>query len=338
MLSLVLPLTAVLAVAAANGGFFATAFGWSALAFAWVTVVAVVLVAPRWGGIDVTWVVAAAALCVFTFCSAIWAGSAGTAVDQGQRAVVYATAVAGALLLLRRRDLERWLSGLVLGATAICFYALATRLFPDHFGGLKPDYRLFVPIGYWNALGIFAGVAALLALGGAVAGRITALRVVAGVALVVLLPTLYYTYSRGAWAALLTGLAVTLLYSPWRERLFVGLFVFLPLPALAVWLASRPPALTDRSASIAAAAHAGHRLAAELAALALLQAAVAGALRSLRRADQGLQSACGSRWPSSSPSRWSWGSPASSRTTARRRSSRTARTTRSRGRRPAGRT
>ena len=53
--------------------------------------------------------------------------------------------------------------------------------------------------------------------------------------------------------------------------------MFLPLPVLAVWLASRPPALTDRSASIAAASHAGHRLAAELAALALLQAVVAGA-------------------------------------------------------------
>ena len=247
-LSLLLPLTAVLAVAAANGGYFATAFGWTALAFAWVTLVAVVLIAPRWRALDLTWVVAAAALCVFTFCSALWAGSAGTAIDQGQRAVVYATAVAGALLLLRRRDLELWLAGLVFGATAICFYSLGTRLFADHFGGPKPDYRLFVPIGYWNALGIFAGVAALLAFGAAVVGRVTALRVLAGVALVVLLPTLYYTYSRGAWAALLAGLFVTLLYSPWRERLFVALFVFVPLPALAVWLASRhtrPDGATD---------------------------------------------------------------------------------------------
>ena len=276
-LSLLLPLTAVLAVAAANGGYFPTAFGWTALAFAWVTLVAVVLIAPRWRALDLTWVAAAAALCVFTFSSALWAGSAGTAINQGQRAVVYATAAAGALLLLRRRDLELWLAGLVFGATAICFYSLGTRLFADHFGGPKPDYRLFVPIGYWNALGIFAGVAALLAFGAAVVGRVTALRVLAGVALVVLLPTLYYTYSRGAWAALLAGLFVTLLYSPWRERLFVALFVFVPLPALAVWLASRPQALTDRSASIAAESHAGHRLAIELAMVALLQAGVAGA-------------------------------------------------------------
>ena len=127
----------MIAVAAANGGYFATAFGWTALAFAWVTIIAVVLVAPRWTAFDVTWLVGAGALCVFTFSSAVWAGSAGTAVDQGQRAVVYTTAVAGALLVLRRRDLERWLAGLVLGAAAICFYSLATRLFADHFGGFN---------------------------------------------------------------------------------------------------------------------------------------------------------------------------------------------------------
>ena len=278
-LSLLLPLIAVVSVAAANGGFFATAFGWTALAFAWVTIVAVVLAAPRWGGFDAAWTTAAGAFCVVMFCSAAWAGSAGTAVDQGERSVVYATAVAGALLVLRRRDLERWLSGLVLGAAAVCFYSLATRLDAEHFGAFNADagYRLFVPIGYWNALGIFAGIAALLAFGIAVAGRITVLRVLAAVALVAVLPTLYYTYSRGSWGALLAGLVVVLVYSPGRERLFAGLLVLAPLPALAVWLASRPPALTDRAASITAATHAGHRLAVELAVLGLMQGLVAAA-------------------------------------------------------------
>ncbi len=278
-LSLVLPLVAVVAVAAANGGFFATAFGWTGLAFAWVTIVAAVLVVPRWGSLDSAWALGAAGLCLFTFASALWAGSAGTAVDQGLRAIVYATAVAGALLLLRRRDLELWLFGLVAGATAICFYSLATRLFADSFGAFNAaaGYRLFVPIGYWNALGIFGGIAALLALGVAVVGRNTTLRILAGVALVVLLPTLYYTYSRGTWAALAVGLVVALAYSPWRARLFVSLFVFGPLPALAVWLASQPAALTDKHSSLSAASQAGHRLAAELALLALAQAVVAAA-------------------------------------------------------------
>ena len=185
--------------------------------------------------------------------------------------------MAGALVLLRRRDLERWCFGLVLGAAAICFYSLATRLFAGHFGAFDAgaSYRLYVPIGYWNALGIFAALAALLAFGVAVLGRTAALRVIAGVALIVLLPTLYYTYSRGSWAALLVGLVVALLYSPYRERLFVALLVFAPLPALAVWLSSRPAALTNRLATIGAAAHAGHRVAWELVVLGVVQALVA---------------------------------------------------------------
>lgn len=296
-LALLLPLAAIVAVAAAQGGFYATAFGWTTLAFAWVTIVAAVVVVPRWRRFDTAWVLAAGALCVFTFCSALWAGSAGTAVNQGQRAAVYATAVAGALLLLRRRDLELWVCGLVFGAAAICFYSLATRLFADHFGAFNAaaGYRLFVPIGYWNALGIFAGIAALLAFGVAVAGHSLVLRIVAGVTLVVLLPTLYYTFSRGSWAALLVGLVVAILYSPRRSRLFLGLSVFGPLPALGVWLASRPDALTNRFASLAAASHAGHRVALELVALALVQAIVALAYVKLaervdvpRRARQGL--------------------------------------------------
>ena len=278
-LALVLPGAAVLGVAAANGGFFPTAFGWTGLAFAWVTIIAAVAVAPRWGLFDAPWALAAAAFCVFTFCSALWAGSAGTTIDQGLRAVVYATAVAGALLLLRRRDLERWLFGLVLGAAAICFYSLTTRLFAGHFGAFDAgaSYRLYVPIGYWNALGIFAVLAALLAFGLAVLGRTAALRIVAAVALIVLLPTLYYTYSRGSWAALIVGLVAALLYSPYRERLFVALLVFGALPALAVWLASRPAALTNRLATISAAAHAGHRVAIELVVLGVAQALLAAA-------------------------------------------------------------
>ena len=283
-LSLVLPLVAVIAVAAANGGFFATAFGWTALAFAWVTIVAAVLVVPRWGVFDGVWTPAAAALCVFTFCSALWAGSAGTAINQGQRALVYATAVAGALLLLRRRDLERWLFGLVLGAAAICFYSLATRLFADHFGAFNADagYRLFVPVGYWNALGIFAAsrcAARVRRRGrrtkpGATSSRRRTRRLAAD-ALLHLQPRLV---GRAPGRARRRDPL-----SPWRERLFVGLFVFGPLPALAVWLASRPDALTSRSPRSRRRRMPGTGSPLELALLALVQAAVADCLRPVRR-------------------------------------------------------
>src|SRR5581483_3729909 len=49
------------------------------------------------------------------------------------------------------------------------------------------------------------------------------------------------------------------------------------IPAVGVLLESRPAALTHSASSLAAAAHAGHRVAAELAALALVQACVGAA-------------------------------------------------------------
>jgi hypothetical protein len=62
-----------------------------------------------------------------------------------------------------------------------------------------------------------------------------------------------------------------LAYSPARLRLLAGLAVLGPLPTFAVWLASRPEALTNRSTPIAAAAHAGHRLAVELLVVVVVQ-------------------------------------------------------------------
>ena len=170
---LLLPFVTVVAVAAASGGFNATSFGWTALAFAWVVIIAVTIAVPEWGPLDVAWLTAAAAVCLYTFASAAWSGSVGTAIDNGQRSLEYLLGITAALLVARRGRLSLWLGGLALGGAAVSVYSLATRLFPDRFGAFDAHagYRLFVPIGYWNALGIFAAVAALLAFGVAVAGR-----------------------------------------------------------------------------------------------------------------------------------------------------------------------
>jgi O-antigen ligase len=270
------PLVAIVGVGAADGGFFATSFGWTALAFAWTTIVAISIIVPRWQTLDLVWLVTALALCLYTFGSAAWAGSTGDAVDEGLRTLVYLTGVAGALILLRQRDLERWLTGLVLGATGICFYSLATRLLPDHFQGFdSSDYRLFVPIGYWNALGVFAAIALLVALGIAAFGTNGPLRVVAAASTVVLAPTLYFTFSRGPWFALIAGTVVTLALSPLRLRLLGALGLLGIVPGLAVLLASGEPGLTERGSSLAAAAHDGHRLALAFLVLGIVQLAVA---------------------------------------------------------------
>jgi O-Antigen ligase len=274
---LLVPSITLIGVAAASGGFNATSFGWTALAFAWLAIVALTVVTPAWGALDVAWLTAATAVCLDTFGSAAWSGSVATAIDNGQRSLEYLLGITVALLVVRRGRLSLWLSGLVLGVGAVSVYSLATRLFPDHFGAFNgaAGYRLFVPIGYWNALGIFAAAAALIAFGVAVAGRGRVLRVLTAVAIVPLTATLYFTFSRGAWVALACGLLAVFALSAQRLRLLGGAFMLVPVPAVGVLLASRVSALTHQSIAVSAAAHAGHRLALEFALLTAAQAAVA---------------------------------------------------------------
>jgi hypothetical protein len=273
------PFATVTGVAAASGGFNATSFGWTSLAFAWLVILVVTLAAPAWGAFDVAWLTSAAGICVYTFASTVWSGSASVAIDSGQRTLEYLAGIAAALVIVRRGRVSPWLSGLALGAGAICVYSLATRLFPDRFGAFNADagYRLFVPIGYWNALGIFASMALLIGLGVATVGRGRVLRILTAVALVPLSATLYFTFSRGALAALAVGLLAVFTLSPQRLRLLGGVAVLVPVPAAGVLIASQAPALTHQATAVGAAAHAGHRLALELALLAAGQAALAAA-------------------------------------------------------------
>ena len=91
---------------------------------------------------------------------------------EGQRALLYVAVLAALVLLVRRSTVP-----LVLAATLVAIflasgYGLLTRLFPERLGVFDPvaAYRLEEPLTYWNALGIFAAMGALLALGFAAAG------------------------------------------------------------------------------------------------------------------------------------------------------------------------
>jgi hypothetical protein len=274
----------IVGVASASGGYNPTSFGWTALALSWVVIVAVALRAPTWRRLDIAWSGLAAAFCVFLFASAGWAASADSAVNDALRCVVYVVGIAAALVVLRRST-EHWLAGLALGAASVCVYALATKLFPGRFGNFNANstYRLFVPLGYWNALGCFAAIASLIALGIGVLGRERPLRIAAAVSLVPLIATLYFTFSRGAWGSLAVGVAATFAVSPLRLRLLGGAAALIPLPAIGVLIASRSSALTHHLVPLGAAAHAGHKFALELALLGVGQLLVAWAFVSFSR-------------------------------------------------------
>jgi O-antigen ligase len=193
-------------VAFDNGGFDATTWGWSTLVPLIVVGVALAAgAARRPSNLALGFLGLLAALTAWTFGSVAWSDDVSQSVLDGERLLVYLAAVA-ALLVLERRQVEGLLWGLLAAITLVCAWALCLRV----FGGagsydiaVSPGStrRLAAPLGYSNGLGVFAAIGVLLAGGLSVRLR----SVTAAAPLLVLVPTLYFTYSRGAWLALAAG-------------------------------------------------------------------------------------------------------------------------------------
>ena len=263
----------------ASGGYYPTAWGWGALVALWLSATYLVVgTVTRPAPLALTMLGGLALLSAWTWLSLLWSDDADQTVLEGQRTLLY-VAVAGALVLVVRRvDIEPLLGGALIGIFLPAGYGLLTRLFPDRLGVFEPiaGYRLQEPVGYWNALGLFAAMGAALALGFAARSSLPA-RAFAGAALPVLLATTYFTFSRGAWLALGVGLVVAVAIDPRRLHLLAVGLVLAPASGLAVWLASRQDALTRTDAPLAAATDEGHRLALYLLLLAGLSALAAAA-------------------------------------------------------------
>jgi tetratricopeptide (TPR) repeat protein len=191
--------------------------------------------------------------------------------------------VSGALVLalaLGRGAISGVLTGIWAGISAACIYALATRLFPEEFASLDPigGYRLSEPVGYWNALGLLASLGMLLALGLVARSERLVVRLLAAGSSVPIALTLYFTFSRGAWIALVVGLLVALALDPRRLQLAAVIAVILPWPALAVLVAASSGPLTEAGGHTLAAAAADGRDVAALAVGLMLVASGAAAL------------------------------------------------------------
>jgi hypothetical protein len=268
-------------LAADNGGYFATSWGWATLALAWGAAMAlllsrrVLLSSPEIGLLA-----AMGAFVAWLGLSILWSAVRVESVDELERALVYLAGLLALVLLVRSRSVATLLAGLTLAIALVCAYGLATRLFPDRVGGFDSivGYRLSDPVGYWNALGILAAIGALLAIGFAARARRVASRVAAAAAIPLLLLTVEFTFSRGSWLAFAVGLAVMAAIDPRRLQLFACLLALAPASVLAVWTASRSTALTTVGSSLSRASSQGHRVALVLAAAAVLSACAAGAI------------------------------------------------------------
>src|SRR5439155_2262388 len=273
-------------LAGAQGGYFPSAWGWATVPLLWVAALALVLrERVRLSGSERAFLGLLVALTLWILVSATWSVASAATILESQRGLLYVAGVAAVLFVTRSRDLPRLLGGLLAAICAIGIFSLATRIFPDRVGVYDGTsaYRLAQPIGYWNGLAIFTGMGALIALGFACRSRSVLVRAACAVAPVLLLPTFYFTFGRGAWIALAAGAMFAIAIDPRRLQLLAGLLALLPLPAVAVWAASREPGLTHAGATLSRAVHDGHRLALVLVLLAAGNAAVATAFALLER-------------------------------------------------------
>jgi hypothetical protein len=266
---------AVAALAADAGGFQPTAWGWSA-ALLLIAVGATLLVGNRrLSALEWALPVSLAALAGWIWLSLAWTDDVAQTVQEGERMLLYVAGASLLLLLGRRSSVEALVAGVAAAIVVICTYALSLRLLAPGRGAYQvvssdpeASFRLSRPLGYANALAIFAAIGILLALGLALRGR-GVVRAVAAASLVILAPTLYFTYGRGAWLGLAAGAAALVALE--HARLVVALrgVAYAVAPAIVVALASRTHGLTADPSSVAAARHDGRLVAVAVVCLAV---------------------------------------------------------------------
>ena len=201
----------VLVVGISGGGFFPRTWRLALLALLLVTGAAlvarerIVLGRRDWVALG-----ALGALAAWTAASSLWSSLPTASLIEAERALLYATALLAVLLGVGSRELPQLLAGALAGIAGVGAYALGRYVFSppplDPFQGS----HLHEPFGYSNAIGIFFVLGVVLAGGLAVAVRTPTARLAALSPLLVLLPALYLTSSRGAWIALPVGAAVCL--------------------------------------------------------------------------------------------------------------------------------
>jgi O-Antigen ligase len=265
----------VASLAAVQGGYFPTSWGWATLPLLWgIGVALVVRRRAQLSRAERTFLAALAALTAWLAASTAWSVAPAETVLELERMLLYLAGAAAVLLVVSSRFVRHLLAGLLVAIVVISAFSLATRLFPDRVGVFDRTavYRLSQPLGYWNGLALFTAMGALLALGFAARGRAIPTRAASAAALVLLLPTFYFTFGRAGWIALVVGLATAVLVDPRRLQLLATILVVSPAPAAATWLASRQPGLTHSGSGLTRAAHDGHRLAVTLLLLAVASA------------------------------------------------------------------
>lgn len=188
-----------------------------------------------------------AGLGVWSAVSIAWSPLKDPALADAERVALYAAALLGGVAVLRG-EVRRWVEPALAGGIAlVCLYALATRLLPgiaESQPSVNAGARLDQPLTYWNALGAFAGMGAVLTA--RVAADFTRplwLRAGAAAAVPSCGLVVYLTFSRGALVAFAFGAIVLLLLLRRDRRALLAVAAVALTGLLAVLVASGYPAV-----------------------------------------------------------------------------------------------
>jgi len=232
---LALPAALTITLAFLAGGFFPGTVGLTAGLLCLLLVARVTLAERPFAGWSAPLAVTAGVLalfCVWTLASSGWSNAPARAMVEFDRALLYLLVLAFMGLHARASGhlpvLLRWV-GLAIAVT--CAISLATRLLPATFptsGGVNTS-RLAFPLTYWNAMGMFSGLGAILLTHLTASEREpAAIRVAAAAGLPVVAVTLYFTFSRGGIAAAIVGVVLYMALS--HPRGLVGALAAVALP------------------------------------------------------------------------------------------------------------
>ena len=234
-----LPAALTIALAFTAGGYFPGTVGLAAGLLCLLLLARITLAERPFAGWSAPLAATAGVLALFSvwsLASAGWSHAPARAIGEFDRALLYLLVLAFMGLHARApgqlRSVLRWV-GLAMAVT--CAAALATRLLPTTFptsAGVNNE-RLAFPLTYWNAMGIFCGLGAILLTHLTASEREpAAVRVAAAAALPVVTVTLYFTFSRGGIAAAIAGVVLYMLLAHPR-----GLVGALPAAGLPVAIA-----------------------------------------------------------------------------------------------------
>jgi O-antigen ligase len=203
-----------------EGGFAATAWGWSSVALLAALAVVIGRGAPRPTRAALVFVGGLAALVAWTAASLVWTSHVTATVLEVERTTLY---LAAAGLFVLAGSATALLAGALAAEVLLCCYGLGRWLLGDPEIPLSADplagERLSEPLGYANGVAILAAMGLLLAVGFA-ARASQPLHAAAAAATVPLFSaTLYFTFGRGAWLALGIGLAAAVSLGPRRLQL-----------------------------------------------------------------------------------------------------------------------